>query len=172
MMRKRLRLGAALVAGLGLMHVHAQTMYVKESGGTETPYSLSEIRKMRFSSGRLDITGAGGDDEAYILRHLRYLRFRQFTMGIGDPERGGDGGRSLTGGLNPVSNVLLVDLSGAVSPNGAVSILNLAGRVIKSREVTGTGVFSMDMAGLPEGVYVCQYKSASEARTMRIVKQW
>src|SRR5690554_5092155 len=56
MRHKRLKLSAVLLLGLGLTGLQAQTMYVKESSGTQTAYALSNIQKMSFSSGNLTVT--------------------------------------------------------------------------------------------------------------------
>lgn len=55
MRHKRLKLSAVLLLGLGLTGLQAQTMYVKESSGTQTAYTLSNIQKMSFSSGNLTV---------------------------------------------------------------------------------------------------------------------
>ncbi|MFW6227627.1 MAG: T9SS type A sorting domain-containing protein, partial [Bacteroidota bacterium] len=57
---------------------------------------------------------------------------------------------------NPVTNKLFVDLSGIISPNGMINIINIDGRVMKSFEVTGTGIISLDVSHLPKGIYLCR----------------
>jgi len=79
MKHKRLKT-LVLLLGAGLLGIHAQNMYVKESIGTTTIYSLSNIQKMYFSSGNVNIVKTDGSDKAYLLKHLQYLSFKEFTQ--------------------------------------------------------------------------------------------
>lgn len=82
MRHKRLKLSAVLLLGLGLTGLQAQTMYVKESSGTQTAYTLSNIQKMSFSSGNLTVTKTDNSSGVFALSDLRYLNFSDITTDL------------------------------------------------------------------------------------------
>ena len=82
MKHKRLKLSAVLLLGLGLTGLQAQTMYVKESSGTQTAYTLSNIQKMSFSSGYLTVTKTDNSSGVFALSDLRYLNFSDITTDL------------------------------------------------------------------------------------------
>jgi len=75
MRHKRLKLSAVLLLVLGLTGLQAQTMYVKESSGTQAAYTLSNIQKMSFSSGNLTVTKTDNSSGVYALSGLQHLSF-------------------------------------------------------------------------------------------------
>ncbi len=170
MKHKRLTTAKALLFVSGLIAgLNAQEMYVKESIGTTTIYSLSNIQKMYFSSGNVNIAKTDGSNKAYQLKHLQYLSFKDNSTGIDEVEDRSE--QRLSVYPNPVTNVLSVDLPGIISPNGMINIINIDGKVIKSREVTGTGIISLDVGHLPKGIYLCRYINGKEIKTIKFIKQ-
>ena len=71
---------------------------------------------------------------------------------------------------NPVKDVLHVNLQNQSNVN-VIEILNLAGKVIKSQQVNGSNLVTIDTKELADGVYVCRTKSSTEVKTAKIVKQ-
>ena len=53
MKHKRLKLCTILLLVFGLTGLQAQTMYVKTTGGVQTSYALSSIKKLTFSGGNM-----------------------------------------------------------------------------------------------------------------------
>lgn len=82
MQHNRLKLGSILMLGLGLSSLQAQTMYVKQSGGTQTTYALDDILKMTFSSGNMVITKTDNSSETFTVAGLDYLSFSDYTTDI------------------------------------------------------------------------------------------
>jgi uncharacterized protein (TIGR02145 family) len=82
MRHKRLKLSAVLLLGLELTGLQAQIMYVKESSGTQTAYTLSNIQKMSFSSGNLTVTKTDNSSWVFALSDLRYLNFSDITTDL------------------------------------------------------------------------------------------
>ena len=75
-------LSALFLLGLGLSGLKAQTMYVKENSGTQTAYLLSNIKKMRFSSGNIISSKIVGSPDTNLLSGLRYLNFTDLSVNI------------------------------------------------------------------------------------------
>ena len=168
MRHKKLKLSAVLLLGLGLSSIQAQTMFVKKSNGTQTAYPLNSIRKMTFSGGNATIYKTDNSTGVYALNGLRYLIFTDIT-GIGEqPMR--PGYANLIAYPNPVADELNIDLTDATG-NGTVSILSLDGRLKHKQKTKGTGIATINLSHLPQGVYICRYSNATEIKTVKIIKQ-
>jgi hypothetical protein len=169
MRHKRLKLGAVLLLGLGLTGLKAQTMYVKESSGTQTAYTLSNIQKMSFSSGNLTVTKTDNSSGVYALSDLRYLNFSDISTDL--QEDLSVQSQMLKVYPNPVGDILNINLTGMSETEGTLSILNFEGKTVLSRQVNNEGVLSLDISSLPTGIYLCRYSNAIEIKTVKIIKQ-
>jgi hypothetical protein len=158
-----------MLAGLGWSELHAQSMYVKENDGTQTAYSLSNIRKLSFSSASLTITESSNNNVVYALSELRYLSFSDSTAVNVGPEFIAE--HVIRMYPNPVHNELKIDLSDAVQPAGTLSIISLEGRLLKTEQISGPGILSLDMSHLPGGTYICSFSNGTENKAVKIIKQ-
>ncbi len=79
MRHKGLILIVLIIAGLSLTELQAQSMVVKENVGIQTAYSLSNISKLSFSSGKLTISRVDSSSVEYALSNLQYLSFSDST---------------------------------------------------------------------------------------------
>lgn len=168
MRHKRLKLSAVLLLGLGLTGLQAQTMYVKESSGTQTAYTLSNIQKMSFSSGNLTVTKTDNSSGVFALSDLRYLNF---SDGSGLQEDLSVQSKMLKVYPNPVGDILNINLTGMSETEGTLSILNFEGKTLVTRKVSNEGVLSLDISHFPTGIYLCRYSNATEIKTVKIIKQ-
>jgi hypothetical protein len=71
---------------------------------------------------------------------------------------------------NPVKDMLYVNLDNQSNYN-EIEILNLTGKVLKTQQVNGAKLVSIDTRDLSGGVYICRTKSGSDVKTAKIVKQ-
>ncbi len=154
---------------LGPTDLQAQNMYVKENAGTQTAYSLNNIRKLSFSSGKLTISKTDNSYDIYTLDSLRLLSFSDSTSVHIDTENIAN--QDIRIYPNPVHNKLKIDLTAAAHSNGIVNILSLEGKVLKSQEISGTDIISIDMSHLPSGTYICHFRNETEIKSMKIIKQ-
>jgi hypothetical protein len=166
---KRFRLGALLILGSGLTGLQAQTMYVKQSNGTQTDYALSNIQKISFSSGNLTVTKNDNTNVLYALNNLRYFNFTDLSTNMEEPLSVRN--QTLSVYPNPVSNVLNINLTGTAHEDGTLSIFNFEGKTVLNRQVGYAGVLSLDLSHLPKGLYLCRYANLTETRTVKIIKQ-
>jgi len=169
MWRKKLQLSALLLLGFGLTGLQAQTMYVKQSNDLQTTYALSNVRKMTFLSGNLTVTKTDNSSGVYALSNMRYLNFSDLTSGIEDPLRIQE--QKLNAYPNPVSNVLNIDLAGTVEGEGTLSIISFEGKTVLSQQVSHAGVLTLDLSHLPKGIYIYQYRNATQLKAGKIIKQ-
>ena len=168
MRHKRLKLSAVLLLGLGLTGLQAQTMYVKESSGTQTAYTLSSIRKMTFSGGNATVQKTDNSTGVYAMSGLRYLSFEDYTASIEEPIRVGNAHFSAY--PNPVNDVLNIDLTG-VESEGTISILTFEGKLLQEQKTYGANMVTLNLSQLQQGIYLCRYSNATEIKTVKIIKQ-
>ena len=166
---KKLKLIALLLLGFGLTGLQAQTMYVKENNGTQTAYTLNNVRKLTFSGGNLIVQKTDNSITGYVLNELRYLNFTDFTIGIVEQTKL-MGKSNLLTYPNPVGDVLHIDLRGEEGA-GTLSILSLEGKVIYTQPTSGNSLVSISMSHLSQGIYICQYANKNTIKTVKIVKQ-
>jgi len=167
MRHKRLKLSAILLLGLGLTGLQAQTMYVKELNGSQSAYVLSNIRKMSFTLGSLNVIKTDNSVNVYAVNNLRYLNFIDNSLKIKEQVVQKEG---IITYPNPIINVLKVDISG-LSKNGIISIISLDGKTIKTEHIKNKEVLLFDLSDLPQGIYLCRYINLSETKTVKIIKQ-
>ena len=166
---KQLKLIVVLLLGFGPTGLHAQSMYVKESNGTQTAYILRNIRNMSFSSGNLTIIKTDNSRGVYVLNGLRYLNFSTSSTGLDEQILVQK--NTLIAYPNPATNVLNIDLSGAFHQEGILRILNYEGKTVISRKVSNESVESFDISHLPNGIYLCCYIISSKIKVIKIIKQ-
>jgi hypothetical protein len=169
MRHKRLKLSAAVLLGLGLGGLQAQTMYVKENNGTQTTYALNNIQKMSFSSGNVIVTKSNNTNSVYALTDLMYLNFNDFFTNIEESlsfEK-----QMLSVYPNPVTNVLNINITGTVQEEATLIIFNFEGKAVLNRRVRKAGVLSLNIGHLPNGLYLCRYANVTETQTIKIIKQ-
>jgi hypothetical protein len=168
MRHKRLKLSAIILLGLGLTGLHAQTMHVKESSGTQTAYTLSNVRKMTFSGGNATVQKTDNSTGVYALSELKYLSFEDFTTGL--EEQTELDNNNLIIYPNPVTDVLTIELTG-VATGGIISILTLEGKLLQAQKTDGANTVTLNLSQLPQGIYLCRYASTTEIKTVKIIKQ-
>lgn len=169
MTKMRFKLSALFIFGLGLTGIQAQTMYVRESNGTQTTYALNEIQKMSFSIGNLTITKTDNSGEVYALDSLRHLNFTDIPTGLEEPLIYHN--PILSAYLNPTNDVLNINLKETGKIAGIITIINFEGKTMLSRQVSIAGVYSFDISRLPKGIYFCRYANETETSTVKIIKQ-
>lgn len=169
MKNKRLKLSVILLLGLSLTGLQAQTMYVMETGGEQTPYSLSNVSKITFEDENVTVNQNGVDPITYEVPNLRYLSFKNHTVGISESTN------VLTETLNtypnPVQDVMNIDLSNVKNVNGTISILGIDGKLLQTRQIAETTIVTLDISSLSTGMYICRYSNSTEIKTVKIIKQ-
>ena len=159
---------ALLTFYFSLFTATAQTMYVKESSGTQIAYTLSSIRKMTFSGGNATVQKTDNSTGVYNLSGLRYLSFEDLTTVLEQPVQ--QGASNLIVYPNPVADVLNIDLTG-VESEGTISILALEGKLLQVQKTDGSNTVTLNLSQLPQGIYLCRYVSRTEIKTVKIIKQ-
>lgn len=168
MRHQGLKLSIILLLALGLTSLQAQTMFVKKSDDTQTSFTLTNVRKLTFPSGKMLITKTDETTVEYTLNGLRYLSFLDHSTSI--PKLANASTKGFSTFPNPVKNTLNVNLSGIANPRGIISILSVNGKLLQTKQVTSSAV-SLDVSTLSKGVYFCRYTNGKEFKTLRIIKE-
>jgi hypothetical protein len=169
MRHKHLKLIALLLLGFGSNGLLAQTMFVRESNGTQTAYGLSNIRKTTFSGGNVSIQKIDNTTSVFDLSGLRYLNFTDLTVSIVEQPVQPCNSRMITY-PNPVTDVLNIDLTGEEDA-GTLSLLTIEGKVMQRQFTRGNSLVSLNLIQLPKGIYLCQYQNERSIKSVKIIKQ-
>ncbi|HTN45124.1 MAG TPA: T9SS type A sorting domain-containing protein [Flavipsychrobacter sp.] len=72
---------------------------------------------------------------------------------------------------NPVSDLLKIKVTGAhLSDNGTISVTDASGREVRKTKI-GASEQSINMTGLPSGIYLVKYVDGTTVQTFRVTKQ-
>ena len=164
MRQKVLKLGTTLLLGLGLLSLQAQTIYIKQSGGIQTSYAISDVRMITFSSGNLEITKADNSSTTFTVAGLDFLSFIDNTTDI---QKIYEDVGTIRIYPNPVDAELNIELPEA----GTVQLLSLDGKVILTRQVIIPGITIIDINHLLAGIYICRYTNGKKIKTQKLIKQ-
>lgn len=151
-----------LLSGLG--ELQAQTIYLKQNNGTQTVYSLSNIRKITFGSGNLIVTKTDNSTGVHALSDLQYLSSTNFITSI---QQANIETTSLLVYPNPVGGFFNINIPEA----GTIQLVNLEGKVIQSKQVNKEGITSFSTEMVPKGIYLCRYTNGVETKEVKIIKQ-
>lgn len=147
----------------------AKTMIVSEWGGTEAMFTMTNIRKLVFTSGSLNIVKYDNSDNLFNVEDIQHLTFSDVEVGIDEPIYVEN--KTLEIYPNPVDDVLNVDLTGVKDNNGIIRIYNLKGKVLLENKLDVTGVVPVNLKSLSSGIYLLTYSNAVEVKTVKIIKQ-
>jgi len=172
MLHKKVKLTAVFLLGLGLTGLQAQsTLFVKEHGGIQTPYTLSSIRKLTFAGGNMTVNKDTGSLTTYALSNIRYLNFTDLTTGVSQTDKAGNSNIMLY--PNPVNEQLQINYETLKTGNVQVEIVDLLGKVLYQQTLTsqnGTNHAIIPVSQLSEGLYVFSLQSSDKIEIIKFIK--
>ena len=171
MRHKKLKLCVLLLLVLGLTGLQAQQMYVKGKSGIQSSYSLADIKKMSFSSGNIAIEKTDGSSVEFSLNELRYLSFKDLSVGLAPfPEKLKEG-INVQVYPNPVVDVLNIKLLSNENQSGRIEILSIEGKAVYTENINAnTNVYQINTSSLPKGLYLCKINNGTVTETMKFIK--
>jgi hypothetical protein len=165
---KKMILSIALVLGLGLTTMQAQTMYVRLQSGTQTGYVLSDIQKITFSGGQMHVRQTSSGTTNYTLSELRYVNFSDLTTEIKPAETTSE---KLFLYPNPVVNELNIGLPQVSSEQITIEIYSFEGKKLFCHDINQSGgVYSINVEFLNKGVYIIKFQTNNQVSTAKFVK--
>ncbi len=173
MRHKKVKLSALFLLGIGLTGIQAQsTLYVKEHSGIQTSYMLDSIRKLTFFTGNMTVNKTDGSMSNYALSNIRYLNFIDLTTNIsliGNKESS-----NIILYPNPVIDQLQISYESIKSDKVQVYIIDVQGKVVHQQMISsqnGTNLVTINVAQIPQGLYVCRVQSSNKIETIKFLKQ-
>jgi hypothetical protein len=155
---------AVLLFGVPISGMKAQTMYVRPITGTQSAYSLANIKKLTFSGGNLVVTNLTGANDTFSLSSNRYLNFTNLTLGTPTQELVKN---SFYVYPNPVTSVLNITNEDPTQTITHLEIISLEGRVVLEQNTPQVVV-----AALPQGMYFCKITlNNNQTQTIKFLKQ-
>ena len=170
MQHKKLKVGAVFFLSLGLTSVQAQTMYVKESSGTQTTYDLKNIQKITFSEGNTTIQKTDNSTVSFALGAISYINFDNLVTSVEDQVEFVNHS-NLAVYPNPVGEVLSIDLSSLKIKQGTLSVLTLDGSTVLTQPTQGNETETLNISALTSGIYLFQFTNEKETKTVKIIKE-
>lgn len=162
------KLKIVFLLGFVYTGLQAQTMYVKETSGTQTNYPLNNIQTLTFSGGSLLVHNNSGSPDTYLLSGIRYLNFVDLTTEISITDKSSE---NILFYPNPVIDVLNVQLPTGVSQSLDIEVISIDGRVIyKERSSSTTAVYQINVSALPKGIYICKLNYETNYETFKFLK--
>lgn len=157
---------------VGLTELKSQTMFVRETSGTQTSFTLSSIRKLSFLSGNMTVRQAGVNSDTFSIAQIRYVNFTDLTNGFSNHDI--DEAWTFTLYPNPVSNELIINYSISKYKTFDIDIISIEGKKIFSKNFLNTqftdGEAIINISSLPQGLYFCQIKNNETAKVFKFIK--
>ena len=171
MEHKKVKLSALLLLGLGLTGIQAQSMYVKEHSGIQTPYTLSSIRKLTFPTGNMTVNKTDGSMSNFALSDIRYLNFSDLTNNVS--QIGIHESSNIMFYPNPVIDQLQINYESIKAGNVRVEIIDVQGRILYQKTIisqSGTNHALIPVSQLSNGIYVCRLQSDNKIEIIKFLK--
>ena len=163
-----------LILTISLTSLQAQNaLFVKEKSGVQTPYSLTSIKKLTFTSGNITVNKNDGSTNTYALTNIRYLNFGNDVKTSISPIDI-EGNNSLTLYPNPVIDQLHVQYVSAMSEKVQFQIVDIQGRIILQQSFDsqfGINSTTIPVSQLQYGLYLFRLQNGTKLETIKFLKK-
>jgi hypothetical protein len=148
-------------------------LYVKSGIGTQTAFTLSNIKKMTFAAGNLTVSKTDGNTAAYPLGIIRYLSFNDYTTDFQEIIRQESNENNLILYPNPVTEQLQISYETMNAGIVQVAIFDVQGKVLYQQNLssqTGTNSAIIPVSKLIKGLYMFRMKNGNRFETLKFLK--
>jgi len=131
-------------------------MYVKEKSGTNTIFTINDIRKLTFSGGNMTVKSLDGNSETFDLTAIRCVNFTDFSTGIYPSEN--EKAEFLIFFPNPVQDILFLN-SKSLGEAIHFEVMTLDGKTVLRKIInmqSGINQAEINVSSLPKGMYLCR----------------
>ncbi len=166
-MKNPLALLFSFVCLIVLEGVQGQNIYVR-TNSNQTTYSLANIKKLTFSSGNLVVSSTPSEVNSYALNTMRYLNFTDLSLGTKEYVQSP---KNIVLYPNPVEDVLHLSFFNALQGAIQIQICTLEGRVVQQENHNDTNPATLNVTGLPSGLYLCKASNGISSEMIKFIKQ-
>lgn len=168
MKHTKIKLAVILALGICMAQLNAQTLNLRQTSGTLTPYLLGNIKKISFSSGNIQIENKSNSSDNYLLSTITYINFQSAPTIIASIDKP-------IGTIiypNPVQDVLNIRLLDDIKSLEYVEILSMEGIVILKASINAeSSLTQLNISELNSGIYFCHIKSTTLNETIKFIKK-
>jgi len=171
MKQKKVNSLIVFLFAIGFTGLQAQTLLnVKEKLGTLTPFALSGLNKLIFSSDKMTVIKKTGNNSDFSLINIRYLNFTNPSV-INEISNSRNGNLKLF--PNPIMDLLNIQFESANEGNVLIQIINVQGKILFQQRFTNqTGInnLSIPLESFQKGLYLCQLIHGNKLEINKFVK--
>lgn len=144
-----------------LLIAQGQELYITEKNGNQDSYIISDLAKISFSSGNINISMTDKRSEIYVPSDLRCLSFTDLGIGTNSVFR-----QNRVNDIeiypNPARDIVNVKFSGFDNEKVKLEIYSIYGKKVCSIKLYPyQKTHHIDLSDLIKGVYVCKIKNQS-----------
>jgi hypothetical protein len=146
-------------------------MQILETGGKQSTYFLSDIKKMSFASGNITVIKSGGDSFSYALTDILSLNYN-LTTSVVEQSLPIKASGSLALYPNPAHEVIYLQLSKGQTSPGVIEIISMEGKIVYTEGLNSNAtIYEIDMSNLSKGLYLLRVDRGSSPETAKFIKQ-
>lgn len=153
---------------LGLMGIQAQTLYLRETSGTQSTFPISSVKKISFSGTNL-VLKTSTASQTYALNSLRYLNFMNMVSGLATVQ---NSKKRLQLFPNPAVDVLNIELGSSARISDVIEIFSTEGKLMCNEALkSGNDTYQLNVSHLAKGLYICKLRNEAGISTTKFLKQ-
>ena len=160
-------LSALLLSFFYLKGLNAQNMYVNEKNGTQTTFSINEIRKLTFANDNIDINKNDNSTESFALVDIQHINFIN-TNNVNEEymER-----NSFLLFPNPANNIVNIHCNNLDKEAVKVEVYNSKGiMVLQELIFQNNETIQINISNLNAGIYFIHFNNNDIIETKRLFK--
>ncbi len=157
------------ISALATQCVMGQDFFVKLKNETTQQIALSSIRCITYSGNTMNVNLKNGSVQSWNVFDVAYNAYQSPTS----LKETTLNEKTFLLYPNPVANELKLQFEFDGSKEHTVEVCNVHGRVLlnSGKIPTNSKSLSLDVSGLPAGVYVCFLKTDNQIFTQQFIKQ-
>lgn len=166
----KLQLIAYLLFWLSLTGVYAQNkLFVKEKSGSRTTFTLSDIDKLTFSAGNVNINNINGSTNIFILSNIQNINFSDLTYNADIK----DANKDVSVYPNPAKDQICLQYNVATTKDVRLQIIDLQGKVVFQKTLCNTPGVNYEIIPVNKfqcGLFLCRLQMGQEFIDVKFLK--
>jgi hypothetical protein len=148
----------------------AQSVFVKEKDGQQSPFEMNTIRNLIFADSKLVINQTSGVPTIFNLVDIRYLNFNNLDTSNSISERKQE--REILIYPNPAHDFLTIQYRPLIEQMVQIEILTLEGKIVYQQKfIPHDGLINqkIQITDWPKGLYLCRLINGNIFTTKKII---